>query len=96
MHTLSAILVLWKKLELGVIAGGGSPVGVMCFLLDFDAKCVNDTGVFNWTFFTDIVEGFGRWWLSVTNLELQTKRSPEVKFPHKRDDGDPVRYTTTQ
>jgi hypothetical protein len=47
MHTLSAILVLWKKLELGVIAGGGSLVGYTCFLLDFDAKCVNDTGLFN-------------------------------------------------
>jgi hypothetical protein len=47
MHTLSAILVLWKKLELGVIAGGGSLVGYTCFLLDFYAKCVNDTGLFN-------------------------------------------------
>ncbi len=74
MHTLSAILVLWKKLELGVIAVGGSPVGDMCFLLDFDAKSVNDTGVFNWRFFIDFVEGFVQRWLSVTNLELQTKQ----------------------
>jgi hypothetical protein len=33
-------------LELGAIEGSGSPVGDMCFLLDFDAKC-DDTGVFN-------------------------------------------------
>ncbi len=59
---LSALIPMWsllfpythfllylfsEKLELGVIAGGGSSVGYMCFLLDFDAKCVNDTGVFN-------------------------------------------------
>jgi hypothetical protein len=46
----------------------------MCFLLDFDAKSVNDTGVFNWRFFIDFVEGFVQRWLSVTNLELQTKQ----------------------
>jgi hypothetical protein len=61
--SIQSNVVLWKKLELGAIAGGGSPVGDMCFLLDFDAKCVNDTEVFNWTFFTDFIEGFVHWWL---------------------------------
>jgi hypothetical protein len=46
-YTHFLLYLFSEKLELGVIAGGGSSVGYMCFLLDFDAKCVNDTGVFN-------------------------------------------------
>jgi hypothetical protein len=33
------------------------------FSSGFWCKMCDDTGVFNWTFFTDFIEGFVHWWL---------------------------------